>query len=83
LFALQASQVGALLTFLARQLAQKGGLQIDSCLFKRVVDFLTQPGAARGQHEERQQALLELMAAGGLENYEQDQLLAAAEHARL
>ncbi|XP_059473885.1 vacuolar protein sorting-associated protein 8 homolog [Neocloeon triangulifer] len=64
-----ASQVGALFTFLARQLARPGAsVMVETHLFEHVVDFLTTPLEAPpsmpgGQHEERQQALLELLAA--------------------
>jgi hypothetical protein len=59
-----ACQVGALFTFLARQLAGSSALAVDPELFGQVVDFLTTPDeASAAQHEERQQALLELLAA--------------------
>lgn len=80
-----ASQVGALLTFLARQLAQNGPaerLHVDVSLFERVVEHLTEPGAVGSQKEERQQALLELMQAGGLCQFDPEELLKKANEAQ-
>ncbi|XP_052128558.1 vacuolar protein sorting-associated protein 8 homolog [Frankliniella occidentalis] len=80
-----ASQVGALLTFLARQLAQNGPsdrLHVDISLFERVVDHLTEPGAVGSQKEEREQALLELMQAGGLSQFDPEDLLRKSEEAK-
>lgn len=80
-----ASQVGALLTFLARQLAQNGPtdrLHVDVSLFERVVEHLTETGAAGSQKEERQQALLELMHAGGLDQFDPDELFRKAKEAK-
>lgn len=79
-----ASQIGALLTFLARQLAQNGPvdrLHVDISLFERVVEHLTELGAVGSQKEERQQALLELMQAGGLSQFDPDELLMKAKKA--
>lgn len=83
---LQPSQVGSLFTFLARQLARPGsGLVVERQLFTQVVEYLTSATQSLGgQHEERQQALLELLRApGGLQHYEQDELLRLAEKAKL
>lgn len=90
-FGLQPSQVGSLFTFLARQLAKpSSGLQVEAQLFEQVVEFLTgsdlsdsEREGGIGHHEERQQALLELLRAGGLHHYNQDRLLELSEKAKL
>lgn len=65
---------------------------MEQQLFAQVVEFLTSAGrdgtgeimGGGGQHEERQQALLELLRApGGLLHYEPDQLLEMAQNAKL
>ncbi|KAJ8866328.1 hypothetical protein PR048_032171 [Dryococelus australis] len=78
------SQVGSLFTFLARQLAKPWcGLHVDRQLFEQVVEFLTESSGSTslGHHEERQQALLELMRVGGLQHFDQDRLLRLADKA--
>lgn len=84
---LQPSQVGSLFTFLARQLAKPWcNLHVERQLFEQVVEFLTTDSCSTGtmgHHEERQQALLELMRAGGLAHYDQDRLLQLADKAAL
>ncbi|KAJ9588008.1 hypothetical protein L9F63_028181, partial [Diploptera punctata] len=79
------SQVGSLFTFLARQLAKPWcSLHVERQLFEQVVEFLTADSGSSGTmglHEERQQALLELMRAGGLAHYNQDKLLILADKA--
>ncbi|XP_063227477.1 vacuolar protein sorting-associated protein 8 homolog [Bacillus rossius redtenbacheri] len=78
------SQVGSLFTFLARQLAKPWcGLHVDRQLFEQVVEFLTESSGSTslGHHEERQQALLELMRVGGLQHFDQDRLLRLADGA--
>lgn len=73
------TQVGALFTFLARQLAQPdNNLIVDRLLFEQVLEHLTHPGDET-QQEERQQALLELLQAGGLSSVDQSRLLDLAE----
>ncbi|GLH03603.1 Vacuolar protein sorting-associated protein 8 homolog [Gryllus bimaculatus] len=75
------SQVGSLFTFLARQLAKPWcSLHVERQLFEQVVEFLTEgsTSSTMGHHEERQQALLELIRAGGLQHYNQEKLLAQA-----
>ncbi|XP_068082015.1 vacuolar protein sorting-associated protein 8 homolog isoform X2 [Anabrus simplex] len=78
------SQVGSLFTFLARQLAKPWcSLHVERQLFEQVVEFLTEgsTSSTMGHHEERQQALLELIRAGGLQHYDQDRLLNQAHKA--
>lgn len=78
----KASEVGALFTFLARQLGRpSSGLQVEKELFHKVFEYLTEPGGAH--REERQQALLELLRAGGLQEYSKDTLLELASKAKL
>jgi hypothetical protein len=76
-----------LFTFLARQLAKPWcSLHVERQLFEQVVEFLTTDSCSTstmGHHEERQQALLELMRAGGLAHYDQDRLLKLADKAAL
>ncbi|KAG8235780.1 hypothetical protein J437_LFUL016309 [Ladona fulva] len=53
-------------------------LQVESKLFERVVEYLAGADGNQGsigQHEERQQALLELFGAGGLDHYDPEKLL--------
>jgi len=40
-------------------------------------------GESESRHEERQQALIELLNAGGLEHFNEDRLLRLAENAKL
>nr|XP_054917170.1 vacuolar protein sorting-associated protein 8 homolog isoform X3 [Dermacentor andersoni] len=73
------TQVGALFTFLARQLAlPDNNLVVDRFLFEQVLEHLTHPGDET-RREERQQALLELLQAGGLASVDQAHLLSLAE----
>jgi hypothetical protein len=87
LHSIQPSQVGSLFTFLARQLAKPWcSLHVERQLFEQVVEFLTTDSGSSctmGHHEERQQALLELIRAGGLAHYDQDKLLRLADKAAL
>lgn len=56
---------------------------MDISLFERVVEHLTEEGAVGSQKEERQQALLELMQAGGLSQFDPEELLKKAKEAEL
>lgn len=47
------------------------------------MDHLTEPGAVGSQKEERQQALLELMYAGGLSQFDSEVLLQKTKAAEL
>lgn len=58
-------------------------LHVDISLFERVVDHLTEPGAVGSQREERQQALLELIHAGGLSQFDPEELLRKSKDAEL
>jgi hypothetical protein len=76
-------QLGALFTFLARQMARAdGALRVESRLFDVVLEHLTRPDDDAAHHEERQQALLELHSTGGLAALDQARLLRLAEGAR-
>lgn len=57
-------------------------LRVDTTLFERVVEFLTMPDQTTN-HEERQDAFIELMSAGGLNHYSHEDLLAKARSAEL
>ncbi|XP_078459941.1 vacuolar protein sorting-associated protein 8 homolog [Lampetra planeri] len=76
------SQVGSLFTFLARQLAKpENTLFVNRHLFDQVLEFLC--GADDdSRHAERQQALLELLQAGGTVHFDESKLLALAEKAK-
>ena len=75
-------QVGCLFTFLARQMARyEGAVAVDPRLFGTVLEHLTAPGDP-AHHEERQQALLELLAVGGLAQVEPARLLHLARQAQ-
>ncbi|KAG1714892.1 Vacuolar protein sorting-associated protein 8 [Nymphon striatum] len=75
------SQVGALFTFLARQLAKPDNVIIvDHMLFEQVLEYLTSVGD-ESRIEERQQALLDLYQAGGLAQIDDKKLLMLAEKA--
>eukprot|EP00040_Diaphanoeca_grandis_P035956 m.227446 g.227446 ORF g.227446 m.227446 type:complete len:1426 (-) comp33521_c0_seq2:201-4478(-) len=53
-------QVGQLFTFLARQMARYKQIHVEQRMFDQVLDYLSNPEDTT-QHEERQQALLELL----------------------
>lgn len=68
------SQVGALYTFLARQVSkQSSPILLSNQLLEQIVEFLTLPSGASEEAnrtlEERQQALLELIQSGRLERH--------------
>lgn len=76
------AQVGCLFTFIARQMAKhEGTIQVNKLLFEQVLEYLTNPDEER-RHEEREQALLELLAAGGLRQFPDERVLALAESAK-
>ncbi|GAB6028320.1 Vacuolar protein sorting-associated protein 8 [Chamberlinius hualienensis] len=75
------SQIGALFTFLARQMAQPDNtVVVNRLLFEQVLEYLTNPNDET-RHAERQQALLELLNAGGLQHYDEEKLLQLADQA--
>ena len=78
-----ATQRGYLFTFIARQIA-KGDNVFDPSrdLFDKFLDVLTETSydspsdqTASSHHEERQQALLELINAGGLKYFDREKLI--------
>ncbi|XP_078620345.1 vacuolar protein sorting-associated protein 8 homolog isoform X1 [Branchiostoma floridae x Branchiostoma japonicum] len=76
------TQVGCLFTFLARQMARhENSILVNRLLFEQVLEFLASP-EDDSRHEERQQALLELLNAGGLQQVDEEKLLSLAENAR-
>ncbi|XP_066928995.1 vacuolar protein sorting-associated protein 8 homolog [Clytia hemisphaerica] len=76
------SLVGALFTFIARQMAKhEGSIHVNKLLFEQVLEYLTNPDEEK-RHEEREQALLELLAAGGLKQFPDEQVLALSESAK-
>ncbi|CAK8692883.1 unnamed protein product [Clavelina lepadiformis] len=75
-------QVGSLFTFLARQSARQGArLQLNETLKNQVVEFLTTPGDQATDHEERQQALVDLLQCGILAHSDNSRLITLAERA--
>ena len=78
-------------TFLARQMArQNSGVSVDSRLFERVLESLCNaPTASAGDgaeelshHEERQQALLELLNTRALDRFDEERLLSLSKAAK-
>ena len=69
-----ASQVGLLFTFLARQLSKgEGVLAVSRELFSKVLGVLTKE-EEQGSKEERQQALMDMITAGGWEYFDMEVL---------
>ncbi|CAL4079363.1 unnamed protein product [Meganyctiphanes norvegica] len=69
------AQLGALFTFIARQMSkQQGAIAVNKNLFEQVLTHLTSPGT-QSHAEERQTALLELLQEGGLQHFGHDMLL--------
>ncbi|XP_041374342.1 vacuolar protein sorting-associated protein 8 homolog isoform X2 [Gigantopelta aegis] len=76
------TQVGILFTFLARQMARhENTIIVNRVLFGQVLEFLSNP-EDESRHEERQQALMELIHAGGLQQFDEERLLHLAENAK-
>lgn len=75
-------QVGVLFTFLARQMAKHNNvIMVNRTLFEQVLESLCASGE-ESRHEERQQALLELLNAGGLQHFDEDRLIEMADGAK-
>ncbi|CAG7727060.1 unnamed protein product [Allacma fusca] len=69
------TQVGVLFTFLARQMAKpENSLYVSKHLFEQVLEHLTS-AKETVRLEERQQALLELLQAGGMQHFDPEKLL--------
>lgn len=76
------TEIGALFTFLARQMAkQENSIMVNRLLFEQVLEHLTNPGDDT-RIEERQQALMELLYAGGLAQINEERVLSLAEKAK-
>ncbi|XP_030829831.1 vacuolar protein sorting-associated protein 8 homolog [Strongylocentrotus purpuratus] len=76
------AQVGCLFTFLARQMAKhENTIYVNRMLFEQVLEFLSNP-SGETRHEEREQALLELLNAGDLLQVDHERLLQLAEGAK-
>ncbi|XP_014767622.1 vacuolar protein sorting-associated protein 8 homolog isoform X2 [Octopus bimaculoides] len=76
------SQIGTLFTFLARQMARhENTILVNRVLFEQVLEFLSNPDEAT-RHEERQQAMMELLMVGGLNIFSDQRLLQLAENAK-
>ena len=76
------TQVGWLFTFIARQMAKfESSIRVNKLLFEQVLDYLSNPDDD-SRHEERQQALLELLSAGGLRQFDDSRIIMLAENAR-
>ncbi|XP_074642624.1 vacuolar protein sorting-associated protein 8 homolog [Tubulanus polymorphus] len=75
------TQVGILFTFLARQMARhENTIHVNRVLFEQVLEFLSNPDD-ESRHEERQQALMELLNVGQIQ-FDEDRLLLLAEKAQ-
>ena len=76
------TQVGWLFTFIARQMAKfEDSIRVNKLLFEQVLDYLSNPDDD-SRHEERQQALLELLSAGGLRQFDDNRIITLAEDAK-
>ncbi|KAK3739480.1 hypothetical protein QZH41_007841, partial [Actinostola sp. cb2023] len=76
------TQVGSLFTFLARQMAKhENTIHVNKVLFEQVLEYLANPDDD-SRHEERQQALLELLVAGVLRQFDDERILVLAENAK-
>ncbi|CAE1274106.1 VPS8 [Acanthosepion pharaonis] len=76
------SQIGTLFTFLARQMARhENTILVNRVLFEQVLEFLSNPDEIT-RHEERQQAMMELLMVGGLNTFDDNRLLQLAENAK-
>jgi hypothetical protein len=77
------TQLGYLFTFIARQIAKGDKVfQVSRDLFDKFLDVLTTSTSAdlsSSHHEERQQALLELIDAGGLKYFDREKLIFRSE----
>ena len=73
------SQIGHLFTFLARQIA-KGDkcFQVSRDLFEKVLEVLTD-NTEKAHHEEREQALLEMLNVGGIQYFNRERLIFQAQ----
>merc|ERR1719266_1228913 len=73
------SQVAYLFTFLAQQIAKDDHcLTVELGLFDQVLNVITDT-REHSHYEERQQALLDMLNAGGLEYFDQENLIHRAE----
>ena len=76
------TQVGWLFTFIARQMAKfERSIRVNKLLFEQVLEYLSNPDDD-SRHEERQQALLELLSAGGLRQFDDNRIITLAESAK-
>jgi len=76
------TQIGVLFTFLARQMARhENTIVVNRTLFDQVLEFLASPSDS-ARHEERQQALMELLQAGGTSQCDEGRLLQLALQAK-
>jgi len=72
-------QVGQLFTFLARQMARKRAVTVDTRMFDAVQEYLMNPDDP-AQREEREQAVLELLNVGKMQLFsDQNRLLKLSE----
>jgi O-methyltransferase involved in polyketide biosynthesis len=72
-------QVGQLFTFLARQMARKRQITVDTRMFDAVQEYLMNPEDP-AQREEREQAVLELLNVGKMQLFsDPDRLLKLSE----
>ncbi|XP_065176622.1 vacuolar protein sorting-associated protein 8 homolog [Sycon ciliatum] len=74
------SQLGSLFTFLARQMAKHNDIKVQRQLFEQVLEFLCNPDSST-RHEERQQAMLELLSTNIAGQFDAEQLIVLCESA--
>lgn len=77
------NQIGQLFTFLARQMARHPEISVGRDTFDTVLNYLSNSEGSEDitQHEEREQALLELLNVGTMP-FDPDRLLALSERAQ-
>jgi hypothetical protein len=74
-----AAQIGHLFTFLARQIARSDNtLSVSRDLFDKVLEVLTN-SVENAQREEREQALMDMLNAGGQQYFDRERLIFQAQ----
>ncbi|XP_028409020.1 vacuolar protein sorting-associated protein 8 homolog [Dendronephthya gigantea] len=74
-------QVGSFFTFMARQMAKHSKISLNKVLFEQVLEYLSNP-EDMVRHNEREQALLELLDSGALRQFDEERILVLAENGK-